>query len=262
VIQDLNHRLPRRAQVDFLNEMTKSSAGVFYVRQDLGTLRGDIVLARMEQSFPYVWLLTQDSKASAFTRLLFAMRPWYASEPSQLDGARVATVADPVAVSRAWALFVLLDAADRSRPGPPEAPEWVQQHAPSLGRLWGDGLTRAHQLSLNQLVLEWSQSDPQGLLAAARGIASGRSIAGDQPARRLLDLITTESNPDGPRVRHDLTDQLLAARPEALVEAVQILNAHRDQVVQVMTRYAYTDPNRIGGFLDRELPAFKSPQSD
>jgi 4-amino-4-deoxy-L-arabinose transferase-like glycosyltransferase len=262
VIQDLNHRLPRRAQVDFLNETTKSSAGVFYVRQDLGTLRGDIILVRMERSFPYVWLLTQDSKASAFTRLLFAMRPWYASEPSQLDGARVATVADPVAVSRAWALFVLLDAADRSRPRPPDAPEWVQQHAPWLGRLWGDGLTKVHRLSLNQPVLEWSESDPEGLLAAARDVASGRPIAGVQPAQRLLELITTESNPDGPRVRHDLTEQLLAARPEALVEAVQILNLHRDQVVQVMTRYAYTDPNRIGGFLDRELPAFKSPQSD
>ena len=39
-------------------------------------------------------------------------------------------------------------------------------------------------------------------------------------------------------------DELLAVRPEALVEAVQILNAHRDEVVKVMTRYGYTDPMR------------------
>ena len=55
------------------------------------------------------WLLTQDSKATALTRLMFAMRPWYASEPRQLGGARVASVIDPITVSRAWALQVLLD---------------------------------------------------------------------------------------------------------------------------------------------------------
>ena len=47
---------------------------------------------------------------------------------------------------------------------------------------------------------------------------------------------------------------MLAARPEALVEAVQILNAHRDEVVKIMTRYGYTDPLAIGGYLDRDLP--------
>jgi len=35
---------------------------------------------------------------------------------------------------------------------------------------------------------------------------------------------------------------------------VRILNAHRDQVVAIMTRYAYTDPARLGGYLDRDLP--------
>ena len=48
-----------------------------------GSAARDIVLiARQTDQFPYVWLLTQDSKATAFTRLLFAMRPWYASEPA------------------------------------------------------------------------------------------------------------------------------------------------------------------------------------
>ena len=51
----------------------------------------------------------------AFTRLLFAMRPWYSSQPRQLGGAQVAAVADPVAVSRAYALKTLLDAPDPSR---------------------------------------------------------------------------------------------------------------------------------------------------
>jgi len=53
---------------------------------------------------------------------------------------------------------------------------------------------------------------------------------------------------------------LLGARPEALVEAVQILNAHRDEIVTIMTRYGYTDPKAIGGYLDRDLPSFASPE--
>ena len=93
--------------------------------------------------FPFVWLLTQDSKAVAFTRLLFAMRPWYSSQPRQLDGAQVAAVADPVAVSRAYALKTLLDATDLNGPEPPAAPPWIRNHVPWLARLWGDGLIRA-----------------------------------------------------------------------------------------------------------------------
>ena len=257
VIDDLNRRLPPRAQVDFLNEMTKTAVPVFQDRQTLGVLRGDIILGRIGRDFPYVWLLAQDSKADAFTRLLFAMRPWYASEPRQLDGARVVTVADPVAVSRAWALFVMLNAPDRSAPEPPAAPEWVREYAPWLGRLWGDGLTKAHRLTLNQAVLDWSRSDPEGLLATARRIAARQPIDEDERAQRLFALMTTETNPNGPKVRHDLTEQLLAARPQALVEAVEILNAHREEVEAIMTRYGYTDPNSVGGYLDRDLPAPK-----
>ena len=72
-----------------------------------------------------------------------------------------------------------------------------------------------------------------------------------------MRLMTTESPPrPSERVRRDLTAQLLDARPEALVEAVQILSAHRDEIVKVMTRYGYSDPKAIGGYLDRDLPTF------
>ena len=50
-------------------------------------------------------------------------------------------------------------------------------------------------------------------------------------------------------------NRLLKARPEGLVEGVRILLAHPDAVTSVMTRYGYTDPDTIGGFLDRDLPA-------
>ncbi len=257
VIDDLNRRLPPRAQVDFLNELTKTSVGVFQDLQNLGILRGDIVLGGIDpDTFPYIWLLTQDSKATAMTRLFFAMRPWYASEPRQLDGARVMTVVDPVAVSRAWALRMMLDAPDRSPPDPPAAPVWVREHAPWLGRLWGDGLEKAGRLTLNDAILSWSRSDPEGLLAAARSLAARQPREKDQRAQQLWDLMTSEKKPDGPR--HWYVEQVLARRPQALVEAVAILNAHRAEVEAILTRYGYTDPKSVGGYLDRDLPAPKS----
>ncbi len=265
VLDDLNRRLPAGAEVDFLNEHTRTAVPVFQDQQNLGLLRTDIVLGGKEGSFPYVWLLTQDSKATAFTRLLFGMHPWYASEPPQLDGARVASVYDPAAVSRAWALFVLLDDADRSPPVPFAAPDWVRRFAPWLGRLWGDGLlselspsgtlrARVHRLGINEAILSWSRNDPEGLLAAARHLAQKRPAEEHDGARRLYALLRHESEPKGSEVRQELVRQLFAARPEALVEAVRILNAHRDEVVAMLGRYAYTDPMPLGGFLDRDLP--------
>lgn len=103
-LDELNQKLPPGAEVDFPNDLTNPMT--FQELQTLGALRSDLRLGgevklhglRYEE-LPYVWLQTQDSKASAFSRLLFAMRPWYAREPAQLGGIRLATVADPVAVS-------------------------------------------------------------------------------------------------------------------------------------------------------------------
>ena len=47
--------------------------------------------------------------------------------------------------------------------------------------------------------------------------------------------------------------EMLHARPEALVEAIQMLNAHADEIERVLSRYGYTDPRTIGGYLDRDL---------
>jgi 4-amino-4-deoxy-L-arabinose transferase-like glycosyltransferase len=255
VIADLNDRLPPNPEIDFFNPLTETSNVVFQELGSQGILRGDITLAaRAPNQFCFVWLLTQDSKAVAFTRLLFALRPWYSSRPSQLDGAQVAAVADPVAVSRAYALKTLLDAGDRSRPPPPAAPLWVRDHVPWMARLWGDGLIKPARLTVNKDILDWSRSDPAGLLAAARQIAAKRPIDKDKNAQRLMEIMTAEAKPNG--VRHYLVQQVLDRRPEALVEAIQILNSYRDEVVKVMTRQGYTDPRSIGGYLDRDLPAF------
>jgi hypothetical protein len=258
-LSELNRELPAGAEVDFPNELTNPMT--FQELQSLGELRGDIKLGgevkthgRRYDQLGYVWLQTQDSKATAFTRLLFAMRPWYACEPRQLDGLRVATVADPVAVSRAWALELLLDAPDRSLPDPPLAPDWVRNYLPILGRFWGDGLTRIHKLTLNQELLAWARTDPNGLLHAAEILASSKEPVKDIAAQRLLKLSTSDSNQKGAEARRFFLERLLAARPEGLVEGTQILVKHLDEVVRVMTRQGYSDPLTIGGYLDRDLP--------
>jgi hypothetical protein len=253
VMDDLNRRLPERAQIDFLNKKTDTASPVFYEYRNLRALRSDIVLQQIGKDLPFVWLLTQDSKAYAFTRLLFAMRPWYASEPRQLDGARIATVNDPVAVSRARALFGLLDAPERRRPDPPAAPEWIRTHVPWLAHFWGDGLIKAPPPAINQAVLDWSRTDPAGLLATARRIALKQTTPEDEQARRLYSSIAAGANPSWPVPRRELLEQVLEARPQALVEAVEILSAHRDEIVKVMSRQGYTDPESIGGYLDRDL---------
>ncbi len=250
VIADLNRQLPANPEIDYFNPMTETSVIVFQELQSLGVLRGDITLAtRAPDRFPFVWLLTQDSKAVAFTRLLFVMRPWYASHPWQLGGAQVAAVGDPVAVSRAYALKTLLEAPNHDPPEPDSAPLWIQKHAPWMARLWGDGLIKPKRLTLDDQVLDWSRADPAGLLAAGRQIATKRPITNDKNAQRLMDLLKSNGT------RQYLVQQLLDRRPEALVEGIEMLNSHRDEIVKVMTRFGYTDPQSIGGYLDRDLPA-------
>ena len=164
------------------------------------------------------------------------------------------TVADPVAVSRAWALQAMLDATDKSGPDPPAAPQWVQEYVPPLARFWGDGLKKIHRLTLNQAILDWARSDPQALLDAARYLAAHKKAEGNPHAQRLVGLIIDDPDRKIVQTRQFFLDRLLKGRPEALVEAVEILIRHTDEVVKVMTRYGYTDPQAIGGFLDRDLP--------
>jgi hypothetical protein len=193
--------------------------------------------------------LTQDSKATALTRLLFAMKPWYASRPPQLDGLRVASVADPPAVSRAWALQLLLDAPSGGPREAPLAPSWVRAHAPWLARLWGDGVPRCPRLNVNEEAFQWARTDPAGLRAAARAIVE-QAPRPDANARRLLAILERHDPMDPPDQR--ASERLLRGRPEALREAVEILINRAKDLRVLLTRWGYTDPERIGGFLDQD----------
>jgi len=242
---ELNRALPPGAEIDFLNPNTQPPT--FGELQTLGEIRPDLVLGSPSPTrFPHVWLLTQDSKATPFTRLLYAMTPWYALRPRQLDGLRVATVADPVTVSRAWALWLLAD-SDADRPRPRYlAPGWVRRYAPFLGRFWGEGLSQPRLNGLNEPLFSWARSDPDGLLASARRLARHHEPGDDPGARRLQTILGRHHSRSYARV-------LFAARPEALVDAVRILNTRPEAVRTVLTREPYTDTDVIGGPLDRDL---------
>jgi hypothetical protein len=246
VLAEINARaatLPAGSSITFGS--SQSAPSTFDELQALGELRGEVRLgARSRDTFPYMWLLTHDSKASALTRLLFVMHPWYESRPHQLGGLRVAEVVGPEAVSRAWALQLLTDAPDRTPARAPLAPAWIRRGAPWLARLWGDGLTRARPLSVNESIFAWAARDPNMLRDAARAVAERR----DSPqARRLLAILTRY---DKPKEGHSASETLLRSRPQALPEAVEMLIRRPDAIRRVLTRYSYTDPASIGGDLD------------
>jgi 4-amino-4-deoxy-L-arabinose transferase-like glycosyltransferase len=256
-LRELNRSLPRGAAVDFLEPDLISTPSLACL-QELGALRGDITLGAPDSDhFPYAWMLTHDSKATPRTRLMFAMEPFYARRPAQLDRLRVVTVDSPEAVSRAWALDALTRGAGTVEVV--RAPSWVRESPwlRWLGRFWGQGVTKGPPLVVDERIFTWARTDPEGLRASARAIAAGGPIEPDSGAARLrayLDRRVGARDEDRLDWR---TMYVLRNRPEALVEAVEILIALPDAVRAVLLRGGYTDEATIGGFLDRDVVARK-----
>jgi hypothetical protein len=252
-LEELNagpNRLPIGASISYANEQS-NPVMVLQDLQALGQLRGDLRLDLQDQyKSLYIILLTHDSKASALTRLLFGMEPWYESRPSQLDHLRVLAILSPLAITRAMALQILLDAKDDSPRDPPAAPAWVRRWLPPLARLWGDGITKVPRLNVNTPLFEWAQRDPDGLRAAARALAARESIDTNRDAQRLRDNMARYDRPDKNQYPSRV---LLRQHPEAVLDAVEILIAHPDALRTIMLRYPYTDPQTVGGYLDRDL---------
>jgi len=244
-IAELNDRLPEDAGVAFCDDV--SIAPVFADWQRLGRLRDDLrILPPWPRELTYQWLQTRDSKATPYSRLLFVMEPWYARRPAQVDGLRLATVADPVAVSRAWALWLLTDASTRPEPTSAD-PEGLLSWT---GRLWGAGLEAWPTPGLHEETMTWAATDPEGLRSAARALMRfGPAVAQtDEEAARLLAILRRH-DPSGLRVA-----TLMDGRPAALGEAVAILIRRPEDVRAVLTRFGFTDPEAIGGYLDLGLP--------
>ncbi len=259
-LEEINGRLPRDAAVEPVNDMSRPPT--FLYLREMGQLRSDIQLGSLSRDqFPYMWLLTQHSKASALSRLLYTMEPWYASRPRQLDGMRVASVADPTAVSRAWALWLLLDAPAPPAPEEPVkqvAPDWVRGLSPTLAeavdglaaRFRGDGLTRIAALTVNEPLFEWAIRDPDALRRAARMVAEHGTNVDDPEAIRLLQVILRYD-----RMGFPASGFLLEIRPEALVEAVDLIIRRPDDLRAILLSARYLEPEEIGGYLDQDLPS-------
>ena len=269
VLAELNQKLPPDAHVTFPNDL--SSPTTFQELQALGRLRKDIMLETPGDTYPYLWLLTHDSKTTPNTRLLFALKPWFEDCPKQLDGARVVSVASPKAVARALALQ-LLTAGDSPRPDEtPQAPVWVRTYLPAFGRLWGDGLIRSRPLTVNTPAFAWAKSDPKSLVDAAQILVRNKNgvLQGSQVSQKtLLPQSLLTSHPQVVQLfkilsRYDSQGpffaELLRKDPEAISDAAQILVRHPDEIEHVLLRYPFTDPTTIGGYLDRELV---DPQPD
>ncbi len=249
-INDPRTGLPKNVAVTPVNEY--SNVPVFPELQALGELRPDLQLdAEPQDAFSYKWMLAHDSKADPFARLLFALTPVYERRPEPLEGLRVAGVAGPLAVSRAWALTLL---ASEREPDPPripraEVPDWVRSYVPRLGRFWGEGVARLARPRVNEPVFDWARNDPEGLRAAAMALAKlgpDRTQL-DPNARRLLDLMNRQYGRSSIVLLRD-------RRPEALVEAAEILIRRPEDLRRVLSSPGYTDPNSIGQPLDAELP--------
>ena len=171
---------------------------------------------RSGRPVPYVWLQTQDSKATAFTRLLFAMKPWYAT--------RAASARRPAG-------------GDRGRPGGRLASLGVAGAARRARSDVRPIPPRVHRLMLEPgAVLEWARSDPQELLRPRRYLAANKGPEQDPggpaagPARHDSAQSQEPADPRDPPVTSSIACSGHA--PRALVEGVQILIDHPEAVVR------------------------------
>ncbi|MFO0958729.1 MAG: glycosyltransferase family 39 protein [Isosphaeraceae bacterium] len=246
---DALNRLPEGSLLGPPNEDER--VPTFTELQALGRLSSHVRLEGEDPSgYPYEWLLTHDSKANGFSRLLFAMAPWYERRPRQLGGLRVASVADPAAVSRAYALTLLASApGPKSAPVRAPLPDEIRSRFPIIARFWGEGLAEpTDRPGVYEPAFQWAVSDPNGLRSAANGLVAG--VDGERPEVERLRSILTRNNQSG---LVEGLRRLLADRPQAITEAVEILARHPEEVRSVLTRAGYTDPGWIGGYLDRDL---------
>ena len=132
----------------------------------------------------------------------------------------------------------------------PAAPPWVRDYLPWFARFWGDGIPKPKRLNVFRKTLEWAIRDPAGLRKAAHALASGSPP--DDNAARLLAIVKRHDPLDAPGGLS--SERLLRGRPEALIEAVEILINRPSDVRAVMTGFPFTDERSINGFLDKDMP--------
>ncbi len=199
---------------------------VFYELRDMKRLRGDIRFGSPGVTeFPYVVLLTHSSKASPFTRLLYALRPraqWGHA------GVRLFSLYDPRAVARAWGLWLLLDVTDYTRAD-------VRPHVDHELI----GLAGRHYRAVYAAALRVTRD----------GIDAALTSAEDDETLSVIRRLAA---------RRELVELLLQRRNDALVEAAEILSkaaADRPHVLELLVeKYdGYLPASELGEYLDDEI---------
>lgn len=217
VLDDLNRTdvLPQNVSIGFPDRLINLE--VFDALQSLGRLRADIN-SRLGQSdgFPWIWLLTHSSKATAFTKLLFACRPRY---ENGFDGVRLFSVVDDRAVARAWALHTLCVVLDDSR--------------------------RLGPLVVNDSVFECDRVTIRAAIDLVRPNANLDARAG-RKVRELADNWRKADNfvPNIERVQR--------ASPAAIDWAIEIVSSRPADVRKVLNSAGYLRPELFGGYFDAD----------
>jgi hypothetical protein len=201
---------------------------VFVDLSQTGQLRQDIRIPDRPgvppelSEFPHVALLTHSSKASPFTRLLYAFKP---SRYWEFDGVRLFSLYDSQGVARAWGLWLLIDATDYSKP----------QIVPRVDRE----------------LIELARRDYRSFYAAALrisevGLDQAEQVEDDPGPLTVIRKLAA---------RRELVQILLARRKEALVEAVEILSRTAEKRPQLLERLVetydgYLPASELGSYLD------------
>jgi hypothetical protein len=174
------------------------------------------------RDFPYVALLTHSSKASPFTRLLYAFKPrsYWGHE-----GVRLFSLYDPSAVARAWGLWLLIDATDYSKPQ-------IEPH-------------------VDRTIIDLARRDYRALYAAALritevGIDKTLEVEDDPESLKIVRKLAS---------RRDFLQLLLARRKVALIEAVENLSRAAEKrpalLEQLVESYdGYLPASELGHYLD------------
>jgi hypothetical protein len=215
VLNDLNQRypLPPRVTIGFPDPLINPE--VFDALQTLGRLRSDINAdAESFNGFPWMWLLSHSSKATAFTKLLFACKPWYASG---VEGVRLFSVVDDRAVARAWALHTLAVQSDQSR--------------------------RLGPVLLNESVFS---ADAASIRASLQPMAEGIDPARD--ASRVVHRIVADWR-QADHFRANL-ERVQRHAPESIDWAINVLVSRPNDIRRLLLAPGYQLPERFGGYFD------------
>ena len=153
-------------------------------------------------------------------------------------------------MSRAWALQLLLDAPSGGHARTARRARVGARARPLARLVLGRRRPEVRSLNISGDRSTGPADDPDGLRRAARAVAS-RAASSRRDARRLLAILKRHDPIDPPGRLS--SDRLLRGRPDALVEAVEILISRPRDVATVLLRNGYTDEALIDGFLDRGL---------